>query len=191
MGGGSDTKPPFSASPIPVDAACGQARWRPRSAEVKRAPDAAMPGDEVLPLLGADVGDVLPLLRADLGDMRADAHGCSLVEPAAARIDPSVAAHFGTASQVGARLYLRPEPGGCRVDAQDLHPREWKMNVCSVATRRQTPSSARSGPGLLQRSRHPIIDLALDLRALVTEPGDACASAGTRGVDRALDSRQL
>jgi hypothetical protein len=50
---------------------------RPRSAEVKRAPDAAMPGGEVLPLLGADVGDVLPLLGADVGDVSADAHGCS------------------------------------------------------------------------------------------------------------------
>lgn len=39
---------------------------RPRSAEVKRAPDAAMPGGEVLPLLGANVGDVC-----------ADTHGCS------------------------------------------------------------------------------------------------------------------
>jgi hypothetical protein len=34
---------------------------RPRSAEVKRVPDAAMPGGEVLPLLGADVGEALPL----------------------------------------------------------------------------------------------------------------------------------
>ena len=59
----------------------------PRSAEVKRVPNAAMPGGEVLPLLGAGVGEALPLLGADVGDVCADAHGCFLVGPA----DPKAA----------------------------------------------------------------------------------------------------
>jgi len=40
-------------------------------------PDAAMPGDQTLPLLGADISDVLPFLGADIDDVCADAHSCS------------------------------------------------------------------------------------------------------------------
>ncbi len=77
--------------------ALGEAR-RPRSAEVKRAPDAAMPSGEVLPLLGGDVGDVLPLLAADVGDVRTNAHGSSLVG-VTARLDPCVTAHISISPQ--------------------------------------------------------------------------------------------
>ena len=82
--------PPLASEPPPPslrDAARGSRAGRPRSAEVKRVPNAAMPGGEVLPLLGAGVGEALPLLGADVGDVCADAHGCFLVGPA----DPKAA----------------------------------------------------------------------------------------------------
>jgi hypothetical protein len=50
---------------------------RSPSAELKRAPDAAMPGGEVLPLLGGDARDVLPLLGAHVLDVCADTQGYS------------------------------------------------------------------------------------------------------------------
>jgi hypothetical protein len=109
-----------------------------RSSEVKRSPDAVMPGRGMLPLPRMDVGALLPLLGANLGDVCTDAHGCflspgnggedgladdsnflhsvvialaaSLGSPAA--VDRSVALQVGISLQVGrgcGATYIRPE----------------------------------------------------------------------------------